>query len=411
MSYEIKKRKIIKKAIEDTIQYENMNLKSNMGIWLSFKTNLFNAKNTLTYNIVNRGTNFDYFSFNYVNIFNSSFYLKNEEGKKKFNEKIDKILYFSYRKNFPIQINYKNKSEYTSDCGWGCMIRSSQMILARAIYKILKKTTLTDRSLKLTLYYFLDYPINTNKFPTVLQYYYQKINSFLKLNKQKVNKKIFSPFSIRNICIAGELFELSCGQWFSDPKLVSIYDFLNTNLNIIPKLKIIKSVSLIKLETIMNKCFKPININQPISPEIERTIYNNKDYCFEYYGLIFISIRLGIYNISEEYYNSIKDLFSCKEFLGFIGGKDYAASYFIGFNSKNLLYIDPHYSQESVIPPIEDDNIKSYIEKHLYQLPFDKLQPAFTMAFLFRDINEYNELINFFEKHNKLKYPCFSFQK
>ena len=94
MSYEITKRKIIKKAIEDTIQYENMNLKSNMGIWLSFKTNLFNAKNTLTYNIVNRGTNFDYFSFNYVNIFNSSFYLKNEEGKKKFNEKIDKILYF-----------------------------------------------------------------------------------------------------------------------------------------------------------------------------------------------------------------------------------------------------------------------------------------------------------------------------
>ncbi len=411
MSYEITKRKIIKKAIEDTIQYENMNLKSNMGIWLSFKTNLFNAKNTLTYNIVNRGTNFDYFSFNYVNIFNSSFYLKNEEGKKKFNEKIDKILYFSYRKNFPIQINYKNKSEYTSDCGWGCTIRSSQMLFARAIYKILKKTTLTDRSLKLTLYYFLDYPINTNKFPTVLQYYYQKINSFLKLNKQKVNKKIFSPFSIRNICIAGELFELSCGQWFSDPKLVSIYDFLNSNLNIIPKLKIIKSVSSIKLETIMNKCFKPININQPISPEIEITIYNNKDYCFEYYGLIFISIRLGIYNISEEYYNSIKDLFSCKQFLGFIGGKDYAASYFIGFNSKNLLYIDPHYSQESVIPPIEDDNIKSYIEKHLYQLPFDKLQPAFTMAFLFRDINEYNELINFFEKHNKLKYPCFSFQK
>ena len=291
------------------------------------------------------------------------------------------------------------------------MIRSSQMILARAIYKILKKTTLTDRALKLTLYYFLDYPMNTNKFPTVLQYYYQKINSYLKLNKQKVNKKVFSPFSIRNICIAGEIFELTCGQWFSDPKLVSIYDFLNTNLNVIPKLKIIKCISLIKSETIINTCFKPININQPIGPEIERTIYNNKDYMLEYYGLIFISIRLGIYNVSEEYYDSIKDLFSCKQFLGFIGGKDYAASYFIGFNSKNLLYIDPHYSQESVIPPIEDDNIKSYIEKTLYQLPFEKLQPAFTIGFLFRDINEYNELINFFEKHYKLKFPCFSYQK
>ena len=401
---------VLEKLIKNSVEFEN-ELNNNSGIWSSLKTGLCNTKDSLIYNYVNRGTYFNYSEEKSVHLFNKEYFIYNDEGQTFFEHKFSKILYFSYRKNYPKQINYHDNSEYTSDCGWGCMIRSSQMILARAIYKILKKTTLTDRSLKLTLYYFLDYPINTNKFPTVLQYYYQKINSFLKLNKQKVNKKIFSPFSIRNICIAGELFELSCGQWFSDPKLVSIYDFLNTNLNIIPKLKIIKSVSLIKLETIMNKCFKPININQPISPEIERTIYNNKDYCFEYYGLIFISIRLGIYNISEEYYNSIKDLFSCKQFLGFIGGKDYAASYFIGFNSKNLLYIDPHYSQESVIPPIEDDNIKSYIEKILYQLPFDKLQPAFTIAFLFRDINEYNELINFFEKHNKLKYPCFSFQK
>ena len=95
MSYNNKKSNIIQKAIENTIQYENVNLKSSMGIWSSFKTNFFNAKNTITYNIVNRGTYFDFFFFFYVNIFNSSFYLKNDEGKKKFNEKIDRILYFS----------------------------------------------------------------------------------------------------------------------------------------------------------------------------------------------------------------------------------------------------------------------------------------------------------------------------
>ena len=83
MTTKNKKEKIIKKAIEDTIQYQNTNLKSSMGIWLSFKTNFFNAKDTITYNIVNRGTYFDFCSFNYVNIFNSSFFLKNEEGKKK----------------------------------------------------------------------------------------------------------------------------------------------------------------------------------------------------------------------------------------------------------------------------------------------------------------------------------------
>ena len=106
----------------------------------------------------------------------------------------------------------------------------------------------------------------------------------------------------------------------------------------------------------------------------------------------------------------MKDLFSCKEFLGFVGGKNNAASYFIGFNEKNMLYLDPHYSQESIIPPVDDTNIKSYIINILYQIPFEKLQPAFTMAFLCTNILEFNDMINFFMEHNKLKFPCFSFQ-
>ena len=410
MSYEITKRKIIKKAIEDTIQYENMNLKSNMGIWLSFKTNLFNAKNTLTYNIVNRGTNFDYFSFNYVNIFNSSFYLKNEEGKKKFNEKIDKILYFSYRKNFPIQINYKNKSEYTSDCGWGCTIRSSQMLFARAIYKILKKTNSIKDSLKSTIYFFLDNPLNEKDLPLYLNDYYQKIKSELNLNDQ-IKKKIFSPFSIRNICNIGEIVEKTCGEWFSDVKLPIILDIINTNMNVIPKLKILNFTSNIIFKNILEKCFKKLNsIVTMGNDNLEMININNEQYLLENYGLIFVSVRLGIYNISEEYFEPMKNIFSCKQFLGFVGGKNNAASYIIGYNEKNMIYLDPHYSQESIIPPIDDNNIKSYFCKTIYQILFENLQPAFTMGFLFTNIQEFNDLISYFQAHNNFKYPCFSFQ-
>ena len=57
------------------------------------------------------------------------------------NQKINQLIYISYRNNYKPQINSKNKSIYNSDCGWGCMIRSSQMILARAIYKIFKYHT------------------------------------------------------------------------------------------------------------------------------------------------------------------------------------------------------------------------------------------------------------------------------
>ena len=51
-----------------------------------------------------------------------------------------KIIYFSYRNNFnPISNNNMFRLTYTSDSGWGCMIRCGQMIMSRGLYKYLKK--------------------------------------------------------------------------------------------------------------------------------------------------------------------------------------------------------------------------------------------------------------------------------
>ena len=77
-----KKSEIIKKTILEAIQYENQIPKSSSNLWSSLINNLYNAKNTITYNIVSRGTKFDYSLFNYATLFNYSYYLKNENDKK-----------------------------------------------------------------------------------------------------------------------------------------------------------------------------------------------------------------------------------------------------------------------------------------------------------------------------------------
>ena len=127
-------------------------------------------------------------------------------------------------------------------------------------------------------------------------------------------------------------------------------------------------------------------------------------------GLIFISVRLGLDNVSPDYYPSIRKLFDNKECLGFIGGKKWtnSASYFFGYYDNFLLYLDPHFNNQSV-DNINNNNISSYTNKTIYKLDIKTLKAGFTIGFLFRNLKEFNDLLDFFKKQKKEENPCFSF--
>ena len=402
----------IKKCIDiSCIEKKDIN---NNPYSFNWKTSLASFKDNLIYNYFRFNSKFD-LPPTKVQLYNKIFNTSKQEEIQKFNNKFSKIIYVSYRSRFKPQINVKNNKEYTSDCGWGCMIRSSQMILCRAIYKIFKYKYKSEKNL---IYHVIPFVMDKNL--DLVKYKYLGFDSYINKLKEFGKKDIVQidpPFSIHKIVILGESFGRASGEWFSDFELPKIYNIINTTFSIIPDLSIIHYNSFIELNTILEKCFKVYDSENKENNIINDKENNNnvfnfegKNYLMEKMGLIFVSVRLGLDNITPEYFPSIFKLFSCKECLGFIGGKKWtnSASYFFGYYENFLLYLDPHFNNQS-IDHLDNDNIYTYTNKIIYKIDIKTLKAGFTIGFLFRNLKEFNELLVFFKEQQKLENPCFAY--
>ena len=425
-----KRMNIIKETIKKCVIYSNESNKPPF----SFMRKILNASNIIKFNYLKRCLKSKYPENTKIKLYNKEYDLRNENEIKNFESDLNNIIFCSYRKNYPKQKSYKTNEEYNSDCGWGCMIRSSQMILAKAIYEILiyEKNNI-ENAIYNTIPLFMDFPFNCDEnIPKIFNKYKEKIKEEItKINNENNNnninnennnninniinnnnnniQKIYPPFSIQVICSIGQILNKTCGEWFSDVNMPHIYKIINQHMNVFSNFKILPFQSTIIVSKIIKHCF--IESNDDKLTEDKYYLFNNKKYIFKNYGLIFVSVRLGISSIESYYYSSIKNLFNCKECIGFIGGKNYSASYFIGCDDINFLYLDPHFAKNGVIPPLNNENIQSYIDKTLFQLPIQKLQPAFTIGFLIKNLDDFKDLYKYMNDNCKIQNPCFYFQE
>jgi cysteine protease ATG4 len=321
---------------------------------------------------------------------------------------IGKIIYLSYKKNFPIIRNEKTNKTYTNDSGWGCMIRCGQMILSRAIYKYYKKLKFDSfEALVQTSKYFLDTPISFDEFPEEFFHmisFFLKNNDINKIESEKL-KGTFSPFSLKSICLNGILCNKGAGEWFSDVNMCYLFNLISENYSLFPNLKILSFQSCVIKETIIKNCFskeKSINENEFID-------FDNEKYYFKNMGIVFISVRLGITNISLDYHDSIRKYFLCKESIGILGGIKDLAYYFIGYKDDGeLLYLDPHSTKECCSYINEIDFNDKYLSKNIKSLSINKMTTALSFGFIFRNYLEFCDMNKFFSVYMKdFDYPLF----
>lgn len=129
--------------------------------------------------------------------------------------------------------------------------------------------------------------------------------------------------------------------------------------------------------------------------------------------IILIPVRLGGEKTNPEYFDFAKGILSLEYCIGIIGGKPKQACYFVGFQDDSLIYMDPHYCQSFVDVSTSDFPLQSYHCPSPKKMPFSKMDPSCTIGFYSRSVQDYErirqELSKVLQPSAKEKYPAFTF--
>ncbi|CAF3329333.1 unnamed protein product [Rotaria socialis] len=318
----------------------------------------------------------------------------NEQSYASFLTSFSQRIYFSYRKQFePLNGLRPNGDLITSDCGWGCMIRCAQMLLAQTLVNHMTNTinlpySHIQMSEKCPKRNSIVYCRNVNRTNRRTHIY----TDIIRLFGDYPNVKC--PFGIHKIVELGATLGIRPGEFFGP---VSAAHCLKqalqaaVELNQIPDtLRIYTSQdAIIYREDVMNLCTAPSNlIKQKLNRSID-AITNNSSTMWLTSLLILVPLRLGLNELDLIYVPYLKEALKLTQTVGIIGGSPRHAVYILGFQDESFIDLDPHFSQTTVNVLEDGFDLSSYSWSSPKKLTAKKMDPSCTLGFYCRDKEDF----------------------
>ncbi|XP_030370494.1 cysteine protease ATG4C [Scaptodrosophila lebanonensis] len=291
-----------------------------------------------------------------------------EEGIEGFRRDFYSRVWMTYRREFPIM----NGSNYTSDCGWGCMLRSGQMLLAQGLI-----CHFLGRSWR--------YDAESQLHSTYEDNMHKKIIKWFGDSSSKN-----SPFSIHALVRLGEQLGKKPGDWYG-PASVSYLlkhalehaaqenaDFDNISVYVAKDCTIY-------IQDIEDQCGIPEPAPKPHVPwqTSKRPSTETPKHEQNHWKslIVLIPLRLGTDKLNSVYAHCLKLLLSTEHCLGIIGGKPKHSLYFVGFQEDKLIHLDPHYCQEMVDINQENFSLQTFHCKSPRKIKYSKMDPSCCIGF------------------------------
>ncbi|KAK2628888.1 hypothetical protein QTJ16_001991 [Diplocarpon rosae] len=301
----------------------------------------------------------------------SAVYDDDEEGgwPSPFLDDFESKIWLTYRSQFPtipksqdpkalssmsLSVRLRSKlvepAGFTSDTGWGCMIRSGQSLLANALVTLRLgrdwRRGSANREERNIISLFADDPK--------------------------------APYSIHRFVEHGAA---ACGkhpgEWFGPSATARCIQAL-TNGHKSSELRVYLTGDGLE---VYEDSF--MNIARPDGKEFIPT-------------LILVGTRLGVDKITPVYWEALKSSLQIPQSIGVAGGQPSSSHYFIGVQGQYFFYLDPHQTRPALPLPdnVEDyspEDIDSCHTRRLRRVHVKEMDPSMLIAFLIRDENDWKQ--------------------
>ncbi|KAJ5329000.1 hypothetical protein N7452_009390 [Penicillium brevicompactum] len=231
---------------------------------------------------------------------------------------------------------------FTSDTGWGCMIRSGQALLANTLSILLlgrdwrRGEKVEEESRLLSL--FADHPD--------------------------------APFSIHRFVQRGAE---SCGkypgEWFGPSATAKCIQLLSTQ-NECPNLRVYATND----SDVYEDRFTQVARDR--SGQVQPT-------------LILIGTRLGIDQVTPVYWDGLQSALKLPQSVGVAGGRPSASHYFLGVQDSHFFFLDPHTTRPTTAHQPEKlytpEELNSYYTTRLRRIHIKDMDPSMLIGFLIRN--------------------------
>ncbi|XP_031419575.1 cysteine protease ATG4D [Clupea harengus] len=379
------------------------------------KTKLMSAWNSVKYGwSVKSKTSFNRTSPLYL--LGHSYLFNHEDEVERFSLAFVSRLWLTYRKDFaPLE-----GAGLTSDCGWGCMLRSGQMLLAQGLLTHLLPSDwqwpasppLTDVDFELFRPRSPSKTLGGVSIPSLSSFPPQWSSSAPPAppehpprpagdpQSQALHRRLVAwfgdhpaaPFSLHQLVALGRSAGRRAGDWYGPSVVAHILR---------------KAVS--STAEVQNLA---VYVAQDCTVYKEDVVRVCEDAPSWKSVIILVPVRLGGETLNPTYIQCVKNILKLECCIGIIGGKPKHSLFFIGIQDEQLLYLDPHYCQPVVDVTQSNFSLESFHCTSPRKMSVSRMDPSCTIGFYARSKKDFESLCSAVEvalSSSKEKYPIFTF--